>query len=115
MGYVCFENPDRFIKACACVLLPAGLVKFRNLVASELSLCMFHFLSSPLLGEICGVFGGVTCVDLFVLLVWEKLLVISMEAFVSPGLLVFHRTAVWFKSISVMLNIIAKLYFLSKL
>lgn len=84
-------------------------------VASELSLCMFHFLSSPLLGEICGVFGAVTSVGLFVLLVWEKLLVISMGAFVSPGLLVFHRTAVWFKSISVTLNIIAKLFFLSKL
>lgn len=69
MGYVCFENPGRFTKACACELLPAGLVKFRNFVVSKLSLYIFHFLSPPLLGELCGIFGGVTCVDLLVLLV----------------------------------------------
>lgn len=47
MGYVCFENPGRVTRARACDLLPAGLVKFRNLVASKLSLCVFHFLSPP--------------------------------------------------------------------
>lgn len=45
MGYVCFGNPGRFTKACACELLSTGLGRFRNLVGSRLSLCMFHFLS----------------------------------------------------------------------
>lgn len=91
VGYVCFENRGRFTKACACELLPTGLVKFRNLVASKLSLWVFHLLSPPAFSweNSYGVFGCVTCVDHLVLLAWGRLLVINMGDFCSPTVLYF--------------------------